>query len=83
MVFVPDAPQPFYVFPSTCNELTGIQVMILPSIVIFGAVTIFGVTSWYFMPEGKWLHRELVLQTLHHLDGEAKADSFCARVSLN
>ncbi|KAJ6516258.1 gamma-aminobutyric acid transporter [Mycena sanguinolenta] len=30
--------------------------------VIFGAVTIFGVASWYFTPEDKWLRRELVLQ---------------------
>ncbi|KAJ7844536.1 hypothetical protein B0H14DRAFT_3868317 [Mycena olivaceomarginata] len=33
--------------------------------VIFGAVTIFGIASWYFTPEDKWLRRELVLQALH------------------
>lgn len=32
---------------------------------IFGSVTIFGILSWYFVPEGKWLRREQVLQALH------------------
>lgn len=31
---------------------------------IFGAVTIFGIASWWFMPEEKWLRREQVLQGL-------------------
>ena len=32
--------------------------------VILGAVTIFGILSWYFIPEDKWLRREVVLQSL-------------------
>ncbi|KAF7364728.1 Gamma-aminobutyric acid transporter [Mycena venus] len=39
--------------------------------VIFGAVTIFGVASWYVTPEDKWLRRELVLQGLHATDAAA------------
>jgi translation initiation factor 5B len=41
--------------------------------VIFGAVTIFGIASWYLTPEHKWLRRELVLQALHAAD-EVKED---------
>lgn len=32
--------------------------------VIFGSVTIFGIFSWYFVPEHKWLRRELVLRQM-------------------
>ncbi|EDR05003.1 APC amino acid permease [Laccaria bicolor S238N-H82] len=32
--------------------------------VIFGAVTVFGVASWYFTPEEKWLRPQLVAQAL-------------------
>lgn len=32
--------------------------------VIFAAVTILGVLSWYFTPEGNWLRREAVLKAL-------------------
>ncbi len=32
---------------------------------IFGSVTIFGILSWYFVPEHKWLRREVVLRGLH------------------
>ena len=32
--------------------------------VILGAVTIFGVLSWYLIPEHKWLRRSLVEQQL-------------------
>ena len=32
--------------------------------VILGVVTIFGVMSWYFVPEDKWLRREQILQQL-------------------
>ncbi|KAJ6583903.1 gamma-aminobutyric acid transporter [Mycena vulgaris] len=38
--------------------------------VIFGTVTVFGVASWYFTPEDKWLRRELVLQALHPAERE-------------
>ncbi|KAJ7852785.1 amino acid permease-domain-containing protein [Mycena olivaceomarginata] len=46
--------------------------------VIFGAVTIFGVISWYFTPEDKWLRRELVLQAVgaaHASNGELAVGS--------
>ncbi|KAH8102840.1 amino acid permease-domain-containing protein [Cristinia sonorae] len=36
--------------------------------VILGAVTIFGVLSWYFIPEDKWLRNSLVEQTLRAAD---------------
>lgn len=41
---------------------------ILQACVIFGAVTIFGIVSWYFTPEEKWLRREQVLHVLHAAD---------------
>ncbi|KIY53882.1 gamma-aminobutyric acid transporter [Fistulina hepatica ATCC 64428] len=43
------------------------------AIVIFGGVTIFGVMSWYFTPEDKWLRREHVLQALEAADEERAA----------
>jgi hypothetical protein len=42
--------------------------MILQACVIFGAVTIFGIMSWYFTPEEKWLSKEQVLQALDAAD---------------
>ncbi|KAI0092481.1 hypothetical protein BDY19DRAFT_990199 [Irpex rosettiformis] len=38
--------------------------------VIFGAVTIFGIISWYFVPEDKWLCREVVLKGLQETGAE-------------
>lgn len=35
---------------------------------ILGAVTIFGILSWYFVPEHKWLRREQVLRALNVAD---------------
>ncbi|KAH8829950.1 gamma-aminobutyric acid transporter [Flagelloscypha sp. PMI_526] len=32
--------------------------------VIFGAITVFGVLSWWFIPEDKWLRREIILKGL-------------------
>ncbi|EKM59529.1 uncharacterized protein PHACADRAFT_250094 [Phanerochaete carnosa HHB-10118-sp] len=32
---------------------------------IFGSVTVFGLLSWYIVPDSKWLRRELVQQQLH------------------
>ncbi|PBL01910.1 hypothetical protein ARMGADRAFT_1023285 [Armillaria gallica] len=52
---------PFY-FPTTAETFNF-------ACVIFGAVTIFGVLSWYFTPEDKWLRREHVLQSLKAADG--------------
>ncbi|KAF5346952.1 hypothetical protein D9758_010129 [Tetrapyrgos nigripes] len=45
--------------------------------VIFGAVTIFGVLSWWFTPEEKWLRREVVLKALES-DGDENADENAA-----
>ena len=33
--------------------------------IIFGAVTIFGIISWYFIPEEKWLSKTRVSRALH------------------
>lgn len=67
--------KPFYVCAVLFNGLI-FSVMISPfyfpvvadtfnfACVIFGAVTIFGIASWYFTPEEKWLRREQVLQAL-------------------
>ncbi|KAF5390428.1 hypothetical protein D9757_005219 [Collybiopsis confluens] len=38
--------------------------------VIFGTVTIFGILSWYFTPEEKWLPREQILRALHSANGD-------------
>jgi translation initiation factor 5B len=38
--------------------------MLFQASVIFGAVTIFAVLSWYFTPPEKWLRKEQVLQTM-------------------
>lgn len=35
---------------------------------ILGVVTIFGVLSWYFVPEDKWLRREQILRQLKVAD---------------
>jgi len=71
--------RPFYVCAVLFNGLI-FSVMISPfyfpvdadtfnfACVIFGTVTIFGVMSWYFTPEEKWLRREQVLQALHAAD---------------
>jgi hypothetical protein len=36
--------------------------------VIPGAITIFGILSWYFTPKEKWLNKTQVLQALHSAD---------------
>lgn len=41
---------------------------VVQACVIFGAVTVFGIVTWYFTPEEKWLRREQVLQALHAAD---------------
>ncbi|OSD01712.1 hypothetical protein PYCCODRAFT_1452538 [Trametes coccinea BRFM310] len=50
--------------------------------VILGAVTIFGILSWYFIPEEKWLRREQIIQQLRvadePLDSEASTSSTAA-----
>ncbi|KAF7364598.1 Gamma-aminobutyric acid transporter [Mycena venus] len=71
--------KPFYACAAVFNALV-FAVMISPfsfpvsgetfnfACVIFGSVTIFGIASWYFTPEDKWLRRELVLQALDAAD---------------
>jgi len=71
--------KPFYVCAVLFNGLV-FSVMVSPfyfpvdaesfnfACVIFGAVTIFGIASWFFTPEEKWLRREQVLQALHAAD---------------
>ncbi|KAK7031520.1 gamma-aminobutyric acid transporter [Favolaschia claudopus] len=71
--------RPFYLCTVLFNGLV-VAVMISPfqfpvnaanfnfAVVIFGAVTIFGIACWYFTPEEKWLRRELVLQALQTAD---------------
>jgi translation initiation factor 5B len=71
--------KPFYVCAVLFNGLI-FAVMISPfyfpvdadsfnfACVIFGSVTVFGIMSWYFTPEDKWLRREQVLQALHATD---------------
>jgi len=78
--------RPFYVCAVGFNALV-FAVMISPftfpvtgetfnfAVVIFGAVTIFGVASWYFTPEDKWLRRELVLQALRTADEVPSVDA--------
>jgi len=36
--------------------------------VIFGGVTVFGITTWYFTPEEKWLPRSKTSQAFFALD---------------
>jgi len=36
--------------------------------VIFAAVSIFAVLSWYFTPEDKWLRKDQVLKALEATD---------------
>ncbi|KAI0269393.1 amino acid transporter [Gloeopeniophorella convolvens] len=37
--------------------------------VIFGAVTIFALLTWYFTPADKWLRQEQIVQAMHTADG--------------
>lgn len=55
-----------------CKMLT---MTIYQACVILGAVTIFGILSWYFIPEDKWLRRETVLQSLHATEGPISAEA--------
>ncbi|KAG5643584.1 hypothetical protein DXG03_000637 [Asterophora parasitica] len=36
--------------------------------VIFGSVTIFGIISWYFTPEERWLRRDILVKGLENTD---------------
>ncbi|KAJ8085847.1 hypothetical protein PM082_004666 [Marasmius tenuissimus] len=67
--------RPMYLLSGLWNVLI-VAVMISPfffpvtaevfnfACVIFGSVTLFGIASWYFTPEDKWLRREVILQGL-------------------
>lgn len=58
---------PFY-FPVTAETFNF-------ACVIFGSVTVFGILSWYFVPEHKWLRRELVLQQMHTANEDTSVGS--------
>ncbi|KAI6168909.1 hypothetical protein EDD17DRAFT_1465364 [Pisolithus thermaeus] len=60
LIFAVDI-SPFY-FPVTADTFNF-------AIVIFIAITIFAVSSWYFIPEEKWLRREQVLQAMRASEG--------------
>ncbi|KAF8883402.1 hypothetical protein BD779DRAFT_1801969 [Infundibulicybe gibba] len=74
--------KPFYLVAVLFNALI-VSVMLSPfffpvtsetfnfACVIFGAVTVFGILSWYFTPEEKWLRREQVLKALQNSDNPA------------
>ncbi|KAF5322482.1 hypothetical protein D9619_001165 [Psilocybe cf. subviscida] len=71
--------KPFYLAAVLFNALI-VSVMLSPfffpvsaetfnfACVIFGAITIFGVLSWWFTPPEQWLRREQVLETLSGAD---------------
>lgn len=61
LIFAVDI-SPFY-FPVTANTFNF-------AIVIFIAITIFAVLSWYFIPEEKWLRREQVLRAMDASEGQ-------------
>ncbi|KAG5352000.1 hypothetical protein C0989_004247 [Termitomyces sp. Mn162] len=75
---------PFYICAAVFNAIV-FSVMISPfffpvtaetfnfACVIFGAVTIFGIISWWLTPEDKWLRREFVLKALEDLDPSGPA----------
>ncbi|KAI0723612.1 amino acid transporter [Earliella scabrosa] len=46
-----------FVYPTTAETFNF-------ACVILGTVTIFGILSWYFIPEDQWLRREQVIQQL-------------------
>ncbi|KAI0029390.1 amino acid transporter [Vararia minispora EC-137] len=51
-----------YFFPVTADTFNFAPV-------IFGAVTIFGVLSWWFTPKEKWLRQEQIEQALRYTEG--------------
>lgn len=60
LIFAVDI-SPFY-FPVTADTFNF-------AVVIFGAITIFALLSWYFIPEDNWPRREQVLKAMGTLDG--------------
>ena len=40
----------------------------MEAIVIFAAISIFALLSWYFTPKDKWLRRDLILKALEMTD---------------
>ncbi|KAI0043164.1 amino acid transporter [Auriscalpium vulgare] len=74
--------KPFYLAAVLFNGLV-FAVMISPfyfpvdaesfnfACVIFGAVTIFAIMSWYFTPASSWLRQEQVEQALRNTSGDA------------
>ncbi|OJA18356.1 hypothetical protein AZE42_00733 [Rhizopogon vesiculosus] len=76
--------KPFYVCAALFNALVfavDISPFVFPvsaetfnfSVVIFGAISIFALLSWYFTPEDKWLRRDQILkglETVGHTEDE-------------
>ncbi|EJF63115.1 amino acid transporter [Dichomitus squalens LYAD-421 SS1] len=50
--------------------------------VILGSVTIFGILSWYFVPEEKWLRRDQVLHQLKVADEPLEGEQSYASTSV-
>jgi len=46
------------------NVRTWAQIRYHKACVIFGAVTIFAILTWYFTPEDQWLPRDRIVQAL-------------------
>lgn len=42
--------------------------------VIFGAVTIFAILTWYFTPEDQWLPHDRIAQALEVTDDSTRDD---------
>jgi len=53
---------PFY-FPVTASTFNF-------ACVIFGAVTIFAVLSWYFVPAHQWLRQEQIERAMRIVEGQ-------------
>ena len=53
-----------------------VNLVVLQACVILGAVTLFGVASWYLVPEDKWLRREQVLRQLKAADEPVGEESY-------
>ena len=42
--------------------------------VIFGAITVFAVLTWYFTPEEQWLPHNRIIQALEMTDDSSRDD---------
>jgi translation initiation factor 5B len=53
-----------FVSPAIQNILEAGLTFLTKACVIFGAITIFGVLTWYFTPEEQWLPHNRIIQAL-------------------